>query len=94
VAFDRMLKRMRDLIRASAYLLTVHGADEIEADGLSIFDVEHCILTGKIVKRQRDRVTGRWKDLVEGSTLTGTRATVVARIGPTGRLVLITVYAQ
>jgi len=46
-----MMKRMRALIRASAYLLTVHGADEIEADGVSIFDVEHRILTGRIVKR-------------------------------------------
>lgn len=51
MAFDRMMKRMRALIRASAYLLTVHGADEIEADGVSIFDVEHRILTGRIVKR-------------------------------------------
>lgn len=93
MAFDRILRRMRDLVRASKYVLTVHGADEIEADGFSIFDVEHCILTGRIVKRQRDRVTGEWKYLVEGQTLTGTRATVVARIGPTGKLVLITVYA-
>jgi hypothetical protein len=92
VSFERILKRMRDLIRASAYLLTVHGADEIEADGLSIFDVEHCILTGRIVKRQRDRVTGEWKYLIEGRTLTGTRAMVVTRIGPKGKLVLITVY--
>ena len=66
MAFDRILKRMRDLVRASEYVLTVHGADEIEADGLSVFDVEHCILTGKIVKRQRDRVTGGWKYSVKG----------------------------
>lgn len=93
MAFDRMLRRMRDLVRASEYVLTVHGADEIEADGPSVFDVEHCILTGRIVKRQRDRVTGEWKYLVEGRTFRGTRATVVAKIGPTGKLVLITVYA-
>ena len=71
----------------------MHGADEIAADGLSVFDVEHCILTGRIVKRQRDRVTREWKYLVEGRTLTGTRTTGVAQIGPTGKLVLITVYA-
>lgn len=93
MAFDRMLRRMRDLVRASEYVLTVHGADEVEADGLSIFDVEHCVLTGRIVRRQRDRITGEWKYLVEGRTLTGTRATVVAKIGPTGKLVFITVYA-
>jgi len=92
VAFDRILRRMRDLVRASGYVLTVHGADEMAADGLNVFDVEHCILTGKIVKRQRDRVTGDWKYLVEGRTLSGTQAAVVAKIGPTGKLVLITVY--
>ena len=93
MAFDRILRRMRALIRASEYVLTVHAADEIEADRLSVFDVEHCVLTGRIVKRQRGRVTGEWKYLVEGRTLRGTRATVVAKIGPTGKLVLITVYA-
>jgi hypothetical protein len=28
-----MLRRMRDLVRTSEYVLTVHGADEVEADG-------------------------------------------------------------
>ena len=93
MAFDLILRQMRGLIRASKYVLTVHGADEMEADGLSIFDVEHCVLTGRIAKRQRDRVTGEWKYLVGGRTLTGVRATVVAKIGPTGKLVVITVYA-
>ena len=58
MAFDLILRRMRGLIRVSLYILTVHGADEMEAAGLSIFDVEHCVLTGRIAKRQRDRVTG------------------------------------
>jgi len=46
------------------------------SDGnLSIFDVEHSLLTGKIVERQKDSVTGEWKYSVNctpgvGSTFT------------------------
>jgi len=83
---------MRELVRTGRYVLTVHGADEIEADGLSIYDVEHCILSGKITHRQRDLTTGEWKYLVEGRTLAAGRAVAVAKIGPTGTLVFITVY--
>jgi hypothetical protein len=35
-----------------------------------------------------------WKYLVEGATLAGDEAMVVAKIGPTGKLVIVTVYAQ
>ena len=90
--FNRVLQRMRELVRTSRYVLTTHGADEIEVDGLTIYDVEHCILSGKIIQRQKDRTTGEWKYLVEGRTLTAGRAVVVAKIGPTGKLVFITVY--
>ena len=50
--FDRVLRRMRELVRTSRYVLTVHGHEEMEADQLTVFDVEHCILTGKVVERQ------------------------------------------
>lgn len=49
--FDRVLRRMRELVRTSRYVRTVHGHEEMEADELTFFDVEHCILTGKIVER-------------------------------------------
>ena len=90
--FDRVLRRMRELVRTSSYIMTVHANEEMEADGLTVFDVEHCILTGDIAERQRDRRTGEWKYLVQGRTLSGDEATVVSRIGPTGKLVIITVY--
>ena len=83
---------MRELVRTSAYVMTFHGLEEMEADGLTIFDVEHCILTGRIVERQKDRATGEWKYIVRGRTLGGDAAFTVVKVGPTGKLVIITVY--
>ena len=90
--FKGVLRRMQELVRTSRYVMTVHGADEIEADGLTVWDVEHCVLSAGIIRRQRDRVTGEWKYLIEGRTLAGGRAAVVAKIGPSGKLVFITAY--
>lgn len=64
----------------------------MEADGLTIFDVEHCILTGKIMERRRDRRTGESKYLIEGKTLDDEKVRAVVKIAPTGKLVIITVY--
>ena len=91
--FDRVLRRVQALVRASEYVLTLHGHDEMEADGLTVYDVEHIILSGRIVERQRDQRTNEWKYLVEGETLEGDTAVVVGKIGPTRKLVVLTVYA-
>lgn len=91
--FDAILRKMRDLVQTSRYIMTLHAVDEMEADGLTVFDVEHCVLTGEIVDRQRDRRTEEWKYLVSGRTLDGAEVVVVARIGLTGKLVIITVYS-
>lgn len=72
---------------------TIHAVEEMEADGLTLFDVEQCILSGKIVERQKDRKTDEWKYLVEGQTLADDKAVLVARIAPTGKLVILTVYS-
>ena len=53
--FDRVLRRMQALVRASEYVVTLHGHEEMEADGLTVYDVEHVILSGRIVERQRDQ---------------------------------------
>lgn len=59
--FDRILKEMRDKIRNRKYIMSIHGDEEMDEDSLSIYDVEHCILTGKILERQKDKVTAEWK---------------------------------
>lgn len=90
--FDRILKEMRDKIRSLEYIMSIHGEEEMNNDSLSIYDVEHCILTGKILERQRDKVTSEWKYRVKGKSLFGGELEVIAKIGPTGKLVIVTVY--
>jgi hypothetical protein len=91
--FDRVLRRLQALVRASEYVVTLDGHEEMEADGLTVYDVEQVIITGRIVERQRDQRRKEWKYLVEGETLNGDAAMVVSKIGPTGKLVVVTVYA-
>lgn len=52
---DAQLKRMRELIRARRYVMTLHAEEEMDADGLTVFDIESVILSGQITERQRDR---------------------------------------
>ena len=91
--FDQVLLRLRALVRGSKYVMTVHGHEEMLADGLTIFDVEHCLLTGKIVSRQKESASGEWKYVVQGDTFMRGKAVVIVKLGPTGKLVIITVYA-
>ena len=90
--FDRILRRMRELVRTSQYVVAVHGVEEMEADDLTVFDIEHCILTGEVVERQTDQRRRERKYLIRGKTLTGEKAAVVVKIGPTGKLVIVTTY--
>jgi uncharacterized DUF497 family protein len=90
--YDRVLRQMREKIRTRQYVMTVHAEEEMANDNLSIFDVEHVILTGEIIERQKDRDTGEWKYLVEGETIAGDLAVVVAKLSVTNKLVMITVY--
>jgi len=91
--FDRILKRMRDGVRTRQYVMTVHAEEEMDADGLSIYDIENVILTGRIVERQADRSSREAKYLIRGRPLEGEGSVVVVgKIGPAGRLVVLTVY--
>jgi hypothetical protein len=90
--YDRILKRMREQIRTRQYVMTLHAEEEMDDDGLSIFDVERGILTGGIIERQKDRVTAEWKYLIKGQTIAGDPIIVVAKLSVTGKLVIITVY--
>ena len=37
--------------------MTLHAEEEMDDDGLSIFDVERALLTGEIIERQKDYQT-------------------------------------
>lgn len=92
--YSAELKRMRELVRARRYVMTLHAEDEMHADCLTIFDIESVILTGQITERQRDRQTDEWKYLVCGQALNGTVVTVVNKFSATDKLVLITVFRE
>ena len=91
---DAILRRMRQLVRESRYVMTTHGREEMQADDLAVFDVEHCILTGRVIERQRDRGRREWKYLVLGETLAGARAVTIAKLTAENMLVIITVYVD
>ncbi len=92
--FDRILKQMREQIRTRRYVMTSHAEEEMNDDGLTIFDVERGVLSGKIVERQKDQDTGEWKYLVHGKTLARNPIVVVTKPSPTGKLVIVTVYLE
>ena len=90
--YDRILKRLRTKVLAKKYVMSIHAEEEMNDDELTIFDVEHGILTGQIIERQKDQHTNEWKFLVSGRTLTNSEVVIVTKLSPTGKLVIITVY--
>jgi len=91
--FDRILNSIQEKIRTRQYIMTYHARREMNYDDLTIYDVERIILTGEILERQKDKTTSEWKYRVVGKTVEGGKVEVIAKISPTGKLVVITVYA-
>jgi len=91
---ERILKQMQERVRTRQYVMTLHAEEEMNDDGLTIFDVERGILSGKIIERQKDSDTGEWKYLIAGKTLANNRVVVVTKPSPTGKFVIITVYLE
>ena len=85
---------LRRLIRSRRYLVSIHAADELEDDGLSVLDLENIVLSGHIAERQRDRATHELKVVVRGKSRHGSECCAVAKVGPTGRAIIITVYVE
>lgn len=89
------MARIRALVRAGDYVMTLHAEEEMDDDGFSVFDVEHALLSGKIVDRQTDRQSNARKYVIEGRTADNTAGLVaVVRFGLGGKLVIVTVYAN
>jgi hypothetical protein len=92
LVLERVLRRCQARVRAGRYAVTLHAADEMEADGYDVSDLEFGILTGSILEAQRDRVTRERKFRIRGSTGRGRDVELVVKFGPSGWLVVITVY--
>jgi hypothetical protein len=88
------INRLRNLIRSLNYAVSIHAAEELEDDNLTILDFENLILTGAIVERQRDRQTREVKYIVRGTTLSAIPAETVVKIAPDGNLFALTVYCD
>jgi hypothetical protein len=90
--FERVLKRIRDGIRTHQYIVTEHARREMINDLLTIFDIEHAILTGEILERQRDQETLEPKYRIRGKTLESAWIEAIVKMTPTGRAIVLTVY--
>ena len=92
--FDQILQEIQEKVRSREYVLTLHAEEEMGQDGLTSFDVENVLLTGKITRRQKDLQRGEWKYVIEGRTLGSEIAVVVTKLAFSRKLVIITVYVK
>jgi hypothetical protein len=90
---ERVLAQFRERIRTREYVLTLHAEEEMNADEFTIFDVERAVLTGEILERQLDRNTGERKYRLRGSAVSEREVELIAKLGVTGTMIIITVYA-
>jgi hypothetical protein len=90
--FKQLLLRIRDRIRNHQYIVTEHARQEMINDLLTVFDVEHVILTGEILERQRDQQAAEWKYRIRGSSLENDWVEIAVKITPTGKIAVLTVY--
>lgn len=86
------ISRICDCIRSLNYVVSLHAAEELDDDNLTILDLETIILTGQITERQRDRKTREVKLVVHGHTIEGRAAETIVKFSPIGTLFIITVY--
>jgi Domain of unknown function (DUF4258) len=83
---------MREKIASQQYVMTLHAEEEMNDDNLTIYDVEQGILTGEILERQKDRVTAESKYRIRGTTVDSGEVEIIAKLSPTGKVVIITIY--
>jgi Domain of unknown function (DUF4258) len=92
--FERVLIRLRSLIRKRQYIITAHALEEMAEDDVLAGDIESAILTGKIIERQVDRATKERKYVLAGIDCSGGFVHVVVKVGPTSKAIVITVYRE
>ncbi|MDD5037183.1 MAG: DUF4258 domain-containing protein [Methylococcaceae bacterium] len=84
--------RIRECVRSLNYAVSIHAAEELDDDNLTIFDLENIIFKGEIIERQRDARIRELKCVVRGLTLEERQAEAIVKIGPLGNLFVITAY--
>ena len=89
---QRVLKQIRQSIRAGEYDLTRHAVEEMADDNLSIYDVETAILTGKITKTELDDLRGSRYTIIGSAQNYTISVGVVGRFAKINMYLIITVY--
>ncbi|MGK7874642.1 MAG: DUF4258 domain-containing protein [Xenococcaceae cyanobacterium] len=86
------INRIRAKIRLSQYDMSAHAMEEMAEDMLTILDVEEAVLSGQIIRVEKDDPRGT-KYVVVGTALDRkTPVRVVGRFTSNGRYLIITVY--
>ncbi len=88
----RPLERIRDAILRGDYDMTHHALDEMVEDDLSIFDIEHAVLNGRITRIEEDDPRGPKYTVVGSAKDQRTEVGVVGRFTDSGTYLIITVY--
>lgn len=86
------IDRIRQKIRLRQYDMSAHAMEEMAEDLLTILDVEEAILSGQIIRVEKDDPRGT-KYVVGGTALDRqTPVGVVGRFASNERYLIITVY--
>jgi len=86
------IDRIREKIRLRQYDMSAHAMEEMAEDLLTILDIEEAVLSGQVVRLEKDDPRGT-KYVVVGTALDQqTPVGVVGRFANTGRYLIITVY--
>jgi len=90
--FESVLIQLKEYVRHNQYVATIHAAEEMDEDDLSIYDIERAILSGEVIERQKGPEGSEWKYLVRGRSIDGAQVVVVVKIGPNDKMIIITVF--
>ncbi len=86
------IDRIKEKIRLRQYDMSAHAMEEMAEDFLTILDVEETVLSGQVIRVEKDDPR-RTKYIVEGAALDQqTPVCVVGRFASSGRYLIITVY--
>lgn len=86
------IDHIREKIRLRQYDMSAHAMEEMAEDLLTILDIEEAVLSGHIIRIERDDPRGT-KFIVVGTALDRqTSVGVVGRFANNGRYLIITVY--
>ena len=86
------IDRIREKIRLCQYDMSSHAMEEMAEDLLTILDVEEAVLSGQVIRVEKDDPRGT-KYVVVGMALDRqTSVGVVGRFATNGRYLIITVY--